>query len=31
MTLLEDFMDCDERLECLDFIGEDWLSVVPSA
>jgi hypothetical protein len=31
MTLLQDFVDCDERLECLDLIGEDWLSVVPSA
>jgi hypothetical protein len=31
MALLEDFMAGNERLECLDFIGENWLSVVPLA
>jgi hypothetical protein len=29
VALLEHFVDGDERLECLDFIGENWLSVVP--
>jgi hypothetical protein len=25
MTLLEDFVDCDEGLERLDFVGKNWL------
>jgi hypothetical protein len=28
MAFLEDLVDGNERLECLDFIGEDWLTVV---
>lgn len=27
MAFLEDLVDCDERLECLDFIGKNWLPV----
>lgn len=25
MTFLEDFMDCDESLECLNLVGKNWL------
>jgi hypothetical protein len=31
VALLEHFVDGDEGFECLDFIGENWLSVVPLA
>lgn len=31
VAFLEDFVDGDERLECLDLVGEDWLAVARSA
>ena len=27
VALLEDFMDCDQSLECLHFVGENGLAV----
>jgi hypothetical protein len=27
MPFLQDLMDSNESLECLDFVGENWLSV----
>lgn len=27
VALLQDFMDCDESLECLHFVGENGLTV----
>lgn len=31
MAFLEDLVDGNERLERLDFVGENWLAVVGSA
>jgi hypothetical protein len=25
MAFLKDLVDCNERLECLDLVGENWL------
>jgi hypothetical protein len=27
MAFLQDFVDCNERLERLNFVGQDWLPV----
>lgn len=31
VALLEHFVYCDERLEHLDFVGQDWLATILSA
>jgi hypothetical protein len=30
MAFLEDLVDGNECLECLDFVGENWLAVLGS-